>query len=402
MSRHQTILQMKPITSILILVLVGAGCGDSDAAFAPGQWVWDLPEGVLPPRVPEDNPMSVAKVELGRFLFYDKRLSANETQSCASCHQQDLAFTDGLTQAEGSTGEIHPRNSMMLANAGYAASLTWANNVLEKLEEQALVPMFGDEPVELGMSGMEDELLRRMRDDERYPAMFAAAFPNEEDPIVLGNITKALAAFQRQLTSFDSRVDRFNRGDETALTESERRGMTLFFGGQTEAGVTDALECFHCHGGFLFSQASDHEQNVFDQKSFINNGLYNLDEDGSYPTGNEGLYDLTFDPKNKGQFKPPSLRNIAKTAPYMHDGSFETLEEVIRHYERGGRLVPEGTEINGEDVSGDGHDNPNKSSFLNGFEITDQERRDVIAFLEALTDEGFLTNPAYSDPFAEE
>jgi cytochrome c peroxidase len=392
---------MKHVTHFLVLLplILGAGCGDSDAA--SGAWVWNLPEEILPPRVPEDNPMSTAKVELGRFLFYDIRLSANETQSCGSCHQQELAFTDGLAQAEGSTGEIHPRSSMMVANAGYAASLTWANNVVDELEEQALVPMFGEEPVELGMAGMEDELLRRMRDDARYPDMFSAAFPGEDDPIVLGNITKAIAAFQRQLTSFNSKYDRWNRRDKTALNESEQRGMALFFGGTTEAGVTDALECFHCHGGFLFSQASDHEQNTFDQKSFINNGLYNLDDDGSYPTGNQGLYDLTFDPEDKGQFKPPSLRNIAVTGPYMHDGSINTLEAVLRHYERGGRLVPEGTMINGEDVSGDGRDNPNKSNFLNGFEITDQEREDVLAFLRALTDEEFLANPAFSDPFTE-
>ena len=380
---------------LLVLILVGAGCGSSDAASEPEEWVWDLPEGVLPPRVPEDNPMSEAKVELGRFLFYDKRLSANETQSCASCHQQDLAFTDGLTQAKGSTGEIHPRNSMMLANAGYAASLTWANDTLEKLEEQALVPMFGETPVELGMAGMEEELLRRMRDDERYPDLFAAAFPGEEDPIVLGNITKAIAAFQRQLTSFNSPYDRWTYDrDRTALNESEQRGMALFFG--------EKLECFHCHGGFLLSQASDHEQNTFDQKSFMNNGLYNLDEDGSYPTGNQGLYDLSFEPVDKGRFKPPSLRNIAVTAPYMHDGSIATLEEVIDHYARGGRLVPEGTVIKGQDVSGDGRDNPNKSAFIKGFELSDQEREDVLAFLRALTDEEFLTNPANSDPFVEE
>ena len=111
------------------------------------------------------------------------------------------------------------------------------------------------------------------------------------------------------------------------------------------------------------------------RRSFINNGLYNLDSDGSYPEGNQGLFEMTNDPADKGKFKPPSLRNIAKTAPYMHDGSIATLEEVVRHYERGGRLVPEGTMINGQDVSGDGRDNPNKSTFLNGFEITDQEKR---------------------------
>ena len=383
---------MQTIPLLLVLLLVEAGCGGSDAASAPEEWVWDLPEDVLPPRVPADNPMSKAKVELGRFLFYDKRLSANETQSCGSCHQQELAFTDGLAQAEGSTGEIHPRNSMMLANAGYAASLTWANDVLDELEEQALVPMFGEIPVELGMAGMEDELLRRMRDDERYPEMFAAAFPGDEEPIVLGNITKAIGAFQRQLTSFNSKYDRRTRGDR--LSESEQRGLSLFLG--------EKLECFHCHGGFLFSQASDHEQGTFDQKAFMNNGLYNLDEEGSYPRGNEGLYDMTFDPADKGKFKPPSLRNIAVTAPYMHDGSIATLEEVIDHYARGGRLVPEGTLINGQDVSGDGGDNPNKSAFIQGFSLSEQERQDLLAFLRALTDEEFLTNPAYSDPFAVE
>ena len=385
---------MRTIPSLLVLALLGAGCGESDTSSVTEPWVWDLPANVLPPRVPEDNPMSVSKVELGRFLFYDKRLSANRTQSCASCHQQDLAFTDGLAQAEGSTGEIHPRNSMMLANAGYAASLTWANDVLDRLEEQALVPMFGETPVELGMAGMEDELLRRLREDDRYPEMFAEAFPGDEDPIVLGNITKAIGAFQRQLTSFNSKYDRWTQGDRTALDESEQRGLALFLG--------EKLECFHCHGGFLFSQSSDHEQNTFDQKSFMNNGLYNLDEDGSYPRGNEGLYDLTFDPADKGRFKPPSLRNIEVTAPYMHDGSIATLEEVIDHYARGGRLVPEGTTIDGQDVSGDGRDNPNKSAFLRGFELTPQEREDILAFLRALTDEEFLRNPAHSDPFVEQ
>ena len=168
-------------------------------------------------------------------------------------------------------------------------------------------------------------------------------------------------------------------------------------------GSMDSIRCcFHCHGGFLFSQASDHAQNTFDQKSFMNNGLYNLDQDGSYPEGNQGLFDLTFDPADKGRFKPPSLRNIEVTAPYMHDGSIATLEEVIDHYARGGRLVPEGTEIDGQDVSGDGRDNPNKNAFIIGFELTEQEREDILAFLRALTDEEFLTNPAYSDPFVDE
>ena len=386
---------MKPLLYTLSLFLFVAGCGDSDAASAPEEWVWDLPDTVPEPRVPEDNPMTAAKVELGRFLFYDPQLSANQTQSCGTCHLQELAFTDGLAQAEGSTGQIHPRSSMSIANAGYAASLTWANPAVVRLEKQALVPMFGEDPVELGMANMEDELLRRMRDDETYPAMFAEAFPNETAPINLDSITKAIAAFQRQVTSFDSKVDHWQQGDRTALTESEQRGMALFFGGTNAAGVEDAFECFHCHGGFLFSQSSDDAGQVFDQKFFMNNGLYNLDEDGSYPALNEGLFEMTGELADKGRFKPPSLRNIAITAPYMHDGSIETLEEVLDHYARGGRLIEDGPH------AGDGKDNPNKSALLNGFVMTEQEKQDLVAFLHALTDETLLNNPAYSDPFAE-
>lgn len=385
---------MKHLALILLLLplFFGTGCGDSDAA--PG-WEWNLPNTVPEPRVPEDNPMTAEKVELGRFLFYDTKLSANQTQSCGSCHVQELAFTDGLAQAEGSTGQIHPRSSMSIANAGYAASLTWANEAVVLLEKQALVPMFGEDPVELGMAGMEDELLRRMREDEDYPAMFAAAYPDQMDPISLDGITKAVAAFQRQVTSFNSKVDRWQQGDQTALNTSEQRGMALFFGGTNAAGVADAFECFHCHGGFLFSQSSDDAMQVFDQKFFANNGLYNLDEDGSYPAGNEGIYEMSGDPVDKGRFKPPSLRNIAVTGPYMHDGSIETLEEVLDHYARGGRLIENGPN------AGDGRDNPNKNTLLNGFAMTDQEKEDILAFLRALTDEDLLTNPAYSDPFAE-
>ncbi len=383
---------MRAILTGLGFAVLLAGCGSDGNAGTP--WVWDLPETVPPPRVPDDNPMTFEKVELGRFLFYDKKLSGNQTQSCATCHRQELAFTDGLPVAEGSTGQLHPRSSMSLANAGYQASLTWANEVLVRLERQALIPMFGEEPVELGLGNLEDELLRRMREDERYPEMFAAAFPEETDPISVDSITKALAAFQRNLTSFGSRVDRWVDGDRTALDESEQRGLALFFGGTNAAGVDDAFECFHCHGGFLYSQSSDDAFQVFDQKFFMNNGLYNLDEQGSYPPGNEGIFDMTGDPADKGKFKPPSLRNIAVTAPYMHDGSLETLDDVIDHYARGGTLTETGPN------AGDGFDNPNKSSFLNGFEITEQEREDLKAFLNALTDDDFLNNPAFSDPFA--
>ena len=370
--------------SVVVAALLGAGCpGDDDA---PAAWQWQLPEGFPEPRVPDDNPMSDAKVELGRFLFYDVRLSGNETQSCGSCHQQAFAFADGLGNAVGSLGDLHPRGSMGLGNVGYQATLTWANPVVRTLEDQAPLPMFGEDPiVELGLAGMEDVLLERLRADARYQEMFPAAFPGEEDAITIGNAVKAIAAFQRTLISGDSPYDRYVRGDTSAMSEEAVRGMEHFF--------DERFECFHCHGGFNFSASVDHAGQVFDEAVFFNNGLYNIDGRGAYPPDNTGLYAFTSDPADMGRFKPPSLRNIELTAPYMHDGSIATLEDVLDHYAAGGRNVTEGEWI------GDGRDSPNKNLFVSGFEMTDVEKAELLAFLRALTDPSFIEDPRFSDPF---
>ena len=153
-------------------------------------------------------------------------------------------------------------------NTAYAASLTWANPVLRRLEEQALVPMFGEEPVELGLISQE-QVLERIRAEARYTPLFAAAWPEDADPISLAHITDALASFQRILISGNSPYDRYAMGDENAISESAKRGAELFFG--------EEAECFHCHGGFTYSSAVDHANNVFDQATFQNNGLYDLD-----------------------------------------------------------------------------------------------------------------------------
>lgn len=354
-------------------------CGSPAPDFA-----WDLPSDFPEPRVPDDNPMSDAKIELGRFLFYDTRLSGNESQSCASCHVQELAFTDAAAVSTGSTGEHTPRGSMSLANVAYAATLTWANPTLRALEDQALVPMFGETPVELGLAGREDELLERLRAESIYQRLFPEAFEGA-DPFTVQNVVRAIAAFERTLISGDSPYDRFLRGDEGAISDSAKRGADLFF--------MEEAECFHCHGGFLFSSSVDHAGNVFDQASFQNNGLYDLDGRGAYPAGNQGLYEFTDGREDKGKFKPPTLRNVAVTAPYMHDGSIATLDDVLAHYASGGRNVTEGPHI------GDGRMSINKSIFVNGFELTEARRADLLAFLESLTDESFLTNPAFSDPW---
>ena len=179
--------------SIAVSIVIGAfclfGCEQKSANYD-----WDLPPGFPEPRVPEDNPMSDAKVELGRHLFYDTRLSENQTQSCASCHQQALAFTDGLAQALGSTGQMHPRGSMGLANIAYASTLTWANPVLVRLEQQAPIPIFGEDPIELGLANQEDLLLARLREDADYLDMFVESFPDADAHITLGQITFALGS----------------------------------------------------------------------------------------------------------------------------------------------------------------------------------------------------------------
>src|SRR5262245_36296874 len=197
---------------------------------APLTYVWNLPKAFPLPRVPADNPMSDAKVELGRHLFYDTRLSGNGTQSCATCHEQARAFTDGRGQAIGSTGEVHPRGSMSLVNVAYAASLTWANPGMTKLEEQALVPMFGDHPIELGLERPGTPLLARLRASEKYRSLFAAAFGPTPNPISLDHVTQAVATFERTIVSAKSPYDVYhNERDDTTISAAARRGETLYF-----------------------------------------------------------------------------------------------------------------------------------------------------------------------------
>jgi cytochrome c peroxidase len=353
---------------------------------APGSWAWELPPGFPTPLVPEDNPLTAAKIKLGRHLFYDARLSRGGDYACASCHRQELAFTDGRERALGSTGELHPRSSMSLANVAYNASLTWADPYVRRLERQALVPMFNEEPVELGLSGAEELVLSRFRSDPRYRAMFREAFPDDERPITLENVARALASFERTLISGGSAYDRLvYRGEMDALSESARRGMRLFYSSE--------LGCSGCHAGFNFSGPIVAAEAPEIGPTFHNTGLYNVGGSGAYPDEDQGLYRVTGRPGDRGRFRAPSLRNVALTAPYMHDGSVATLDEVLRLYGAGGRLTETGAH------AGDGRANPNKSKRITGFRLDATAQADLIAFLVSLTDEGFVTDPRFSDPF---
>jgi cytochrome c peroxidase len=352
------------------------------AAARSDEYVWRLPPGFPTPRVPANNPMSVAKVALGRRLFYDSRLSGNGRQSCATCHMQALAFTDGRARAIGSTGEAHPRGSMSLVNVAYASALTWANPAMTHLEDQALVPMFGDHPVELGLSAPAD-LVARLKAVPTYPQLFREVY-GEDESITIDNITRAIASFERTIISGRSPYDRYHFDrDDSAVSSAARRGETLFF--------SEPLSCFRCHGGFNFSGAVDFEGRAGGSPEFHNTGLYNIAGLLSYPPANTGVYDVTKKPEDVGKFKAPTLRNIALTAPYMHDGSIATLEEVLDHYAAGGRTIADGP------YKGVGHDNPNKSPLVRGFVLSADQKSDLIAFLRTLTDDTLIHDPALSD-----
>lgn len=367
---------------VALVVATGGLLGASPAA-----WQWRLPPWVPPPAVPADNPMTAAKVELGRHLFHDPRLSRDGTMSCASCHDPARAFTDGKPVSRGVTGELGSRSAMSLANVAYLPVLTWQNPQLTSLEVQALIPLFGEHPVEMGLAGRESQLFEMFRSDPTYRQLFAQAFPAEAAQgdaalYALSTLTKALASFQRSLLSFDSPYDRYRYGGQkAALGAAAKRGEELFFG--------ERLECYHCHGGFNFTDNLKHARTPFPEIGFHNTGLYNEDGRGAYPKAAPGIVEFTGEPRDAGRFRTPSLRNVAVTAPYMHDGSIPTLREVLRtHYSRAGRAVHMGRAAN-----------PLRSELIAGFDISEAEIADVVAFLESLTDERFLRHPAHGDPW---
>jgi len=374
--------------SALLLEVACSGerpTGPSIPSGDPAAFRWALPDGFPVPLVPADNPMSDAKVELGRRLFYDTRLSGNNVFSCSSCHRQANAFADARNLPFGSTGQPHPRNSMSLPNVAYQVVFGWANPLTRRLEAQALIPMFGQTPVELGLTGREEEMLDRLRAVALYQSLFRTAFPDEPSPITLGNVTKAIATFERTFVSGDSPYDRFTRGDAGALSDAARSGEVLF--------RSDRLKCAQCHSGVMFTNAARWVGAPAEDPEFFNTGLYNIDGAGAYPAPNTGLQAVTGVASDMGKFKVPSLRNIEVTFPYMHDGTVATLSDAIDHYAAGGRTITSGAN------AGVGSANPYKSALVGGFTVSAEEKSDLIAFLRSLTDSTFLTDPRFSNPW---
>jgi cytochrome c peroxidase len=378
---------------VATLSLVGSLCACGGAEPAPAveepadaAYELELPPGFPKPYVPIDNLLTVAKVELGRRLFYDRRLSVNGSQSCASCHVQALAFTDGQARPAGATGELAPRSSMSLVNVAYFYPYTWANPKPHTLEQQVLIPLFGEAPLELGLTGVIDDVIAALRAEPVYQRLFPRAFPELAEPFVSDAIVKALASFERTLISGGSPFDRYAYGEEEdAISADAKRGFELF--------NTERFECYHCHAGLNFTTAFRAASSPFLGKDYQNNGLYDVDGEGSYPLASPGLVEISGNPADRGKFRVPTLRNVAFTAPYMHDGSIATLDDVLEHYAAGGRLLEDGPD------RGDGRLNPNKSQFVRGFRFEADEKRQLLALLHSLSDDALLTDPRFADPW---
>ncbi|CAA0105744.1 Cytochrome c551 peroxidase [BD1-7 clade bacterium] len=353
---------------------------------AETNFIWNIADNIPLPIQPADNIASEEKFELGRHLFYDTRLSGNGTQACVSCHEQDKAFSDGKATPTGSTGDVLARNSQALVNTAYNASYTWANTSLVRLEQQILIPLFGESPIEHGINeNNKADVLSTIASDPTYQTLFSDAFNVPADQVDYNHIIDALAVFVRGLNSFNSSYDQFQRGDTSALSASALRGSQLFF--------SEDLECFHCHGGYNFTDSLADSGMFFVNKPFHNTGLFNIGGTGDYPSDNQGIFELTGKASDMGKFRAPTLRNIQLTAPYMHDGSIATLEEVVDTYAAAGRNITSGPN------AGDGRLNPFKDGFVSGFSITDDEKTDLINFLESLTDQSFIDNPRFTNPW---
>jgi cytochrome c peroxidase len=345
-----------------------------------GEYMWRLPPGFPPPAVPADNPMSAAKVALGCKLFFEPRLSTTGKHSCASCHRPELAFTDGRAQAIGATGATLARGAMTLANAAYSPAFTWASDRMLTLEAQMEQPLFSEHPVEMGLKHDDAALAAWFAADAGYTPAFQAAFPDQATPWSQQNMIKAIAAFERTLISGRSAFDRYIYDDDrAAFSATAKRGMALFF--SARAG------CSACHFGWNFSGPVVHRSAARQAALFANNGSYAGDGHGNDHGNDEsnddrGLITVTRRQRDLGRFRVPTLRNIALTAPYMHDGRFTTLEAVIAHYAAGGQRP-------------DGHANPLVDPAVKRLDLAPDEQQALLEFLRNLTDVEFV-NRDYS------
>ncbi|MCK9409867.1 MAG: cytochrome c peroxidase [Bacteriovoracaceae bacterium] len=326
-------LQFILLLSVLFLM---AGCGENHTSQS-GKYSLTLPLGLdsTAQYIPADNPMTAAKIELGRKLFFDARLSLDGTVSCATCHNPSLGFSDGRARAMGIYGQEFKRSAPTLINRLFSKDQFWDGRV-KSLEEQAPQPIQN----ELEMRNTPENVERTLKASGEYQEDFQQVFGTD---VSMDGIAKAIAAFERTLVSGNSPYDKFKAGETTALTESARRGLTLF--------ESDRVNCVKCHTGFNFT----------DEK-FHNNGTGQ-----DQPQPDLGRFEQTKNDSDRGVFKTPTLRDMSRTAPYMHDGSLRTLMDVINFYNKGG--IP----------------NQHLSKHMRPLNLTEEQRTDLVAFLRALS-----------------
>lgn len=353
--------------AVLAIVVLFSSCKkdepeEDDNGATPYNLV--IPNFFPPMDIPSDNPLTVEGVELGRFLFYEELLSGDNSQSCADCHAPEFAFSDPRRFSIGIDGTEGTRNSMALVNLGWGQFFFWDGRAAT-LEDQIFEPVVN--PIE--MNDTWPNVVNKLMADDEYPARFMAAFGTDQIDSVL--VSKAIAQFLRTLISAGSKFDRF-RAFETTLTLSEQRGLSLIQleGGDPNVvpGGQNGADCFHCHG---------FGDNLFTDNQLHNNGLDSIFTD-------LGAGGVTGNASDMGRFKTPTLRNIEFTAPYMHDGRFETLEEVIEHYDSGG------------------HPSPTIDPFMKytygGLTLPDSDKQALVDFLKTLSDYDFINNPDFQDP----
>jgi cytochrome c peroxidase len=298
-----------------------------------------VPAGLPPVPWPANNPYSAAKVALGRYLYFDKRLSADGTISCATCHDPRHAFTDGAALSTGIRGQKGTRSAPTVLNRAWSLAQFWDGRAAS-LEEQALVPM--ESAIEMGNT--RQAMVATLNGIAGYRALFAKAFGSEG--IDIGRVTMAIACFERTLVSGNAPFDRYKGGDRAAMTAGQVRGMAVFF---------DKASCDRCHQGSNFTS-----------NAYANEGI-----GADKPDPDAGRYAVTHDARDWGAFKIPTLREVEHTAPYMHDGSLKTLREVVEFYDKGG--IP----------------NRNLDPNIRPLHLSEQQRQDLVAFLRALSGEGW-------------
>ena len=376
---------------IIVVIFLLLAAADACNMISAGEKVDDV-RNLIPSYIKDSvylsaaNPFSAAKARLGRYLFYDRRLSFNQTKACASCHAPAFSFTDSYRRSIGSLGDNVQRNAPALVNIIFNKYLTLADSTLHFPEQQINNPMFHLQPVELGWKGNEAIIIERLKRDSLYRLQLPLLFPADKQPFAINNIQACISSFVKTMLSFDSPYDRYvYKKDTAALSLPQLRGMKLFF--------SDKLHCFSCHGGSNFSVPAVTGNNKT-PAFYQNTGLYNVDGSGAYPLPDQGLFALTKQPSDMGKFRIPTLRNLAFTAPYLHDGTAADLSSVIDIYANGGRNTIQPAN------RGDGRNNPYKSQLISGFTLTPQEKTDLIGFLLSLSDTSVCNNSRYNNPFA--